>query len=269
MRKGKPANWLASAAIVALLGAGSAAAAEVEWGYHGSIGAEFWGTLEDADGNIAFPRCAAGTSQSPIDIDDAEENEDLTAIAFDYHATPLKIINNSHTVEVEYEPGSSITVGGKTFGLLQFHFHIPSEHDLEGSTFPMEGHLVHARGSGDNVELAVVGVLIEEGDFSDFIAPIFDNMPAAEGEVEVELEEVDATDLLPEDREEYFAYSGSLTTPPCSEGVNWFVLNESIEVSPAQIDQFGALFFGNDDFPLGNARPVQPLNGREVSEADD
>ena len=253
---------LAVASIFSLAGALPASAADtVEWGYHGTIGPEFWGGLSPS-----FATCDAGVEQSPINIRGAVKDRRLSPIVFNYHATPLKVINNTHTVEVEYEAGSTMTVNGKTYNLLQFHFHIPSEHDVRGKEFAMEGHLVHARGSGDSVELAVIGVLIKRGGFNPFIQRIWDVMPtdtSEASEVVVEGEEVNAVELLPRKRT-YYAYDGSLTTPACSEGVKWHVLTRPIKISAGQIDQFGAIFLEPGNFPEGNARPVQPLNERVI-----
>jgi len=255
---------LAGAAAAVLITSGLAiGASDVHWSYHGDDGPEFWGFLLDDSGHIAFPTCAVGESQSPVDISKFDEEDDGPSIRFDYEATPLVVKNNGHTIEVEYEPGSSISIDGDTYNLLQFHFHTPSEHTVLGAPYPMEGHLVHARGEGDDVELAVVGFLISEGDHNDVLQGIWDVMPASEGIVEADGETIDASDLVPSDSgEEYYAYSGSLTTPPCSEGVRWQVLKEPIEASAAQIADFQEIF----DM---NARPVQDLLGREISLIDD
>ena len=232
----------------------------VEWGYHGDIGAERWGSLVDSHGDRAYPLCAAGTEQSPIDIPaGAIANSRRMPIAFDYQPAPLTVKNNGHTIQVDYAPGSTMTVDGVTYDLLQFHFHVPSEHTVDGDAYPMAGHLVHGRKNGDALELAVVGVLMAEGDAHPAIQDIWDHMPAEVGTVEIRGASVDAADLLPAVRE-YYAYDGSLTTPPCSEGVKWHVLADPIAVSAEQIAAFAELF-------EMNARPTQPLNGRLVIEA--
>ena len=254
-------NALLASTIVGTLAATAAFASEFEWSYSGDTGPEFWGFLLDGSGNVAFPTCATGESQSPVNIG-VVDDEDMSSIRFNYEPTPLVVINNTHTIEVEYEPGSSITVGGDTYGLLQFHFHSPSEHTEGGIAYPMEGHLVHARGVGDNVELAVVGFLIEEGAANPTLQAIWDVMPEEEGEVDAHGVTVDAADLLPGGDRDYYSYSGSLTTPPCSEGVRWMVLEQPIQASAEQIARFRELY------PM-NARPVEPLNGREVVLSDD
>ena len=232
----------------------------VEWGYHGDIGAERWGSLVDFHGDRAYPLCAAGTEQSPIDIP-ASANADTRRmpIDFDYRPVPLNVKNNGHTIQVDYAPGSTMTVRGVTYDLLQFHFHVPSEHTVDGDSYPMAGHLVHGRPNGDGLDLAVVGILMAEGDANPVIQGIWDHMPATAATVPVKGASIDAADLLPDARE-YYAYDGSLTTPPCSEGVKWHVLADPISVSAGQIAAFAELF----DM---NARPTQPLNGRLVIES--
>ena len=222
--------------------AGSAA-----WSYAGPTGPENWGSLS-AD-NAA---CSDGRMQSPIDVVDAfpAEGPDLT---FDYKPSPLKIVNNGHTVQANYGPGSVLTVAGKPFQLLQFHFHAPSEHAIAGSRTPMEVHFVHADAEGS---LAVVGVMMQEGSQNDPLASVFANMPAEAGpEVEVAETTIDASAMLPSEAGTYSHYKGSLTTPPCSEGVNWFVMAKAIEVSAEQIGKF-------EGIASPSARPLQALNDR-------
>ena len=175
-----------------------------------------------------------------------------------------RVFNNGHTIEVEVEPGSSITVAGQTYELVQFHWHAPSEHSVEsGARYDMEMHLVHRSTAG---ELAVVGVFIRRGRHHRALRPIWDVLPRSAGEerhVEIELAD---TDLLPRDRA-YFGYPGSLTTPPCTEGVAWHVLAQPIEMSPAQVNRFIRAL--NRSCCLENARPTQPLHGRQVRRDQD
>lgn len=227
-------------------------AAEVHWSYEGEAGPEHWGDLAPE-----FHLCKDGKQQSGIDIPGVTGVEDLANIRFRYNEVPLAIKNNGHTVQVNYAAGSSATIDGDVYELLQFHFHTPSEHKKRGQSYPMELHLVHRNGAG---QLAVVGVFMKEGHFNPAIQKIWDSMPQTEGEVEV-ADVIDADAVLPRNHE-FFRYAGSLTTPPCSEGVKWSVMKYPIEVSSAQIARFKALF------PL-NARPTQPLNGRPVSTNDD
>jgi len=216
---------------------------ETHWGYEGETGPEHWA-------EIGYPDCA-GSEQSPVDISDAPVHD--ADITFNYNPTALNIINNGHTIKVEYDEGSTITVEGKAYNLLQFHFHAPSEHTIDGEYYDMELHLVH---QSDDGEYAVIGVMITAGKENEAYKPVWDNMPAEEGELQtISGVTVNAIDLLPEDRS-YYRYDGSFTTPPCTEGVKWFVLSNPVELSEEQIDAFEAIY-------LGNNRPVQPMNERE------
>lgn len=223
------------------------------WSYEGAGAPEAWGSLKEE-----FSTCDAGQSQSPIDISNVTITE-LPDIEFDYKETPLSILNNGHTIQVNYAKGSSVTVDGKRYELLQFHFHSPSEHAVGGKYYDMVAHLVHRAADG---QLGVIGVMFQEGrGINNAISKLWLNMPEKAGQV-IESEQVliNAADLLPADMA-YYNYSGSLTTPPCSEGVNWMVMAAPNHVAPAQVKQFV------DVFPL-STRPVQPLNTRVVSESN-
>lgn len=228
-------------------------AASVHWSYEGESGPAFWGDLSPD-----FRLCKDGLKQTPINLYRARE-EKLPSLQIAYKDTPLTIKNNGHTIQVNYAAGSYLTVGGKKYQLLQFHFHTPSEHAKDGRSFDMEGHLVHIDEYG---ALGVLGVFMKAGDGGDneFLKPIWANMPATEGEVEVAGATVNVAKFLPKERE-YYNYAGSLTTPPCSEGVNWMVLEESIRISKEQLEKFRSLF-------ELNARPEQPLNGRTIKVLD-
>ncbi|MGR3310783.1 MAG: carbonic anhydrase [Candidatus Brocadiales bacterium] len=222
---------------------------ETHWGYEGEAGPEAWGELSPD-----FALCSNGMNQSPIDISGAAK-KNLTDIVFDYRLTTLDILNNGHTIQVNYDKGSSIVIDGTgRYKLKQFHFHAPSEHTVNGKHFAMEMHLVH---QSDDGELAVVGVLIEDGIYNWSFIPVWDNLPAGSGE-EHHLNNVmvNVKDLLPGNRL-YYRYDGSLTTPPCTEGVKWFVLTTPIKLSESQVASFKAIVHNNN-------RPVQPLNNREV-----
>ena len=169
-----------------------------------------------------------------------------------YERSPAVVENNGHTIEVIPEEGGGITLDSIEYALVQFHFHTPSEHTVAGSALPVELHLVHRSGRG---RLAVLGVLLEEGSAHEALREVFERAPAAKGEVELE-REIDAGELLPADRAT-FRYMGSLTTPPCSEGVHWTVFQTPAELSGEQIDAFTRIY-------VGNARPVQPLNERTL-----
>ena len=221
----------------------------VNWGYTSDIGPAQWGDLSPA-----FAACKLGESQSPIDLADAP-NVRPHELEFRYEPVPLEIVNNGHTIQVNYPPGSTLIDGGKEYALVQFHFHRLSEHTVSGRPTAMELHLVHQDADGG---LAVVGVLLTSGRHNRSLEVVWANMPAEVDEKRlVTGSTVNAEDPLPANLS-YFSYMGSLTTPPCSEGVRWYVLRDVIEVSPAQIDRFAALY-------PDNARPTQPLNGREVS----
>ncbi len=223
-----------------------------QWAYEGKEGPENWGQLSKD-----FRSCESGRMQSPIDIADG-----FTAtgdpIEFDYYLTPLSIIHNGHTIQVNYKPGSGITVGGRRYELLQFHFHTPSEHAVGHARAAMEVHFVHKNATG---QLAVVGALMQAGGENVALREIWASMPKKAGPAKVSKQVlVNGRDLLPRDRS-YYRYMGSLTTPPCSEGVNWFFLTQPITVSMEQVEQF-AKAVGE------NARPLQALNNRLLLSPD-
>ena len=222
---------------------------EVHWTYSGEEGPEHWGALSEE-----FGLCATGEEQSPIDLVDAA-GENLPDITFNYQPSALNIINNGHTVQVNYDPGSSIEVDGVVYDLLQFHFHSQSEHTIDGASYPLELHLVHSTPEGN---LAVVGVMLEAGEENAAFASTWENAPgeASEG-MQIDGATVNALDMLPAGGA-YYSYGGSLTTPPCSEGVKWHVMTTPVQVSQAQIDAMA-------DILQGNYRPVQPLHDRELA----
>ena len=224
---------------------------EHHWSYQGATGPAKWATLEHE-----YETCGVGKAQSPIDIQDAVAKKSaLPAITFDYKPSPLKIIDNGHTIQVNYAPGSSITVEGKQYELVQFHFHKPSEERINGRPYDMVAHLVHRDRDGN---LAVVAVLLKIGGANRLVQKLWDNLPRKKGEEnEAKGVEANAADLLPADKSAYYTFTGSLTTPPCSEGVTWFVLKTPMFISEDELVRFGHLY------PM-NARPTQPLNGREI-----
>jgi len=232
-------------------GAGAYAAEhEQHWSYSGATGPADWGKLEPQ-----YRACSVGKTQSPIDIrEDRVAASGLSPIEFDYRPSPLKLIDNGHTIQVNVDRGSSITVNGRHYELVQFHFHKPSEEALNGAHFAMVAHLVHKDEQG---KLAVVAVLLTKGDSNALLRTLWDHLPQTKNqEVAVPDVRIDASELLPRDRS-YYTFEGSLTTPPCSEGVRWFVLRHPLSVSAGQIARFAQLY------PM-NARPLQPLNGREI-----
>jgi len=215
------------------------------WSYDGEAGSGHWGELS-AD----FKSCEFGVQQSPIDLADPVTAQ-LGGLDIAYHDMKLRIINNGHTIQVNADPGSLCVIGGTKYELLQFHFHHPGEHLLSGKAFDLECHLVHRSAAGD---LAVIGVLVKPGAANPALAPVWNAMPNQAGPEKDAGIAVNPTSLLPAERG-FFRYMGSLTTPPCSEGITWSVLRTVIEASPDQIRQFAALF-------ANNARPIQVRNRR-------
>jgi len=243
----------ASALAVVFLMGGQAAALEDgdkksgHWAYEGSHGADHWAQLSDA-----FSTCEAGRLQSPFDIK-ADIQAELPELGLNYSPVPLSVMNNSHTIQVPLSGAGQLNVDGSSYDLLQFHFHTPSEYTLDGKRYPLELHMVHASKSG---ALAVVGVMIEEGAANAELAKIWQHMPATKGENTVEGQTIDTGKLLPTSQQ-YYRFMGSLTTPPCSEGVNWHMMSTPIAASADQLAAFSAIF------PM-NARPLQPENNRLV-----
>jgi len=224
--------------------------AHPHWSYAGATGPSHWSELE-AD----YQSCALGKNQSPIDIrDEAAHRAHLPDVEFNYLPSALRIIDNGHTVQVNYAPGSFITVGGERYDLVQFHFHHPSEEKINGHASAMVAHLVHKNAAG---KLAVVAVLLKSGDANAMLATLWSHLPEAkEKEVAPTGVNINVADMLPA-RHAYYAFTGSLTTPPCSEDVRWLVLREPTAVSASQIARFAKRY------PM-NARPTQPINGREI-----
>ncbi len=221
------------------------------WGYAGKKGPANWGRLSGE-----FQACLAGVGQSPVNIGGSGgfDGASVAEISFNYTLSPVEFTNNGHTVQVNYAPGSSMTVAGKRYELLQFHFHTPSEHAVKGQRAAAEAHLVHKSADG---ELAVVGILMEEGADNLALSEFWGFMPRKAGETKRDKKVlINARDLLPSDTG-YYRYMGSLTTPPCSEGVNWYVMAEPVSIGARQVQQF--------EVTIGaNARPLQPVNKRLV-----
>ncbi len=222
------------------------------WSYEGSNGPAHWGELSPE-----YSACNAGKQQSPIDIRQTEAGR-LPPLRFDYKAAPLKLINNGHTVQVNFPAGNWLTVGDARYELKQLHFHRPSEERIDGRGSEMVVHLVHANDKG---ETAVIAILLRRGLSNATIQKIWDATPNSAGqEREVTGVQIDPSELLPPIRA-YYTYRGSLTTPPCTEGVTWFVLEAQGSVSVEQSKAFGKIF-------PANARPVQALDGRVVKKSE-
>ena len=230
------------------------------WDYGAEHGPARWGMLD-----TQYVTCARGLAQSPIDIANTTPNAQLPAhparfkpatLHVVHHAHRADVVNTGHSIQVNYANADTLIVGGDAYALQQYHFHSPSEHHVGGTSFPMEMHLVHTSADG---RLAVVGVLIREGRHNAAFDPVWSGLPATKGaEVVHDSVMVDVDDLLPAVRTSY-RYDGSLTTPPCSEGVSWFVLTTPVELSAQQIAAFRNVL-------SGNSRPVQPLNGRVIAQ---
>ncbi|NQW19082.1 MAG: carbonic anhydrase family protein [Chloroflexi bacterium] len=230
-----------------------ASGGEIHWGYTGSNGQNYW-----SDQSADYTSCVDGSAQSPIDIKDARL-ADLEDLEFHYSPSMMTVVNNGHTIQANYgsESGESswMVLNGNEYELLQFHYHRPSEHTINGHQAAMEMHLVHKDAEG---KLAVVGVLLEPGAHNTSLDPIWDVLPDHAGD-EVTVDGLfDVNKVLPQDRRT-FRYPGSLTTPPCSEGVSWLLMKTPVSLSQAQVDEFKEHYFFN-------ARYTQPLNGREIFE---
>lgn len=224
--------------------------AHLHWDYEGVGGPENWARIDPKN-----TLCAKGERQSPIDIRDGIR-VDLEPIKFDYRPSRFRIVDNGHTVQVNVGE-SRITLTGKTYELVQFHFHRPSEEKINGQRFDMVAHLVH---KADDGQLAVVAVLLQQGVEHPLIQTLWNNLPLEKNlTVEPPSAVVNPADLLPEQRT-YYTYMGSLTTPPCTEGVLWLVMKTPVGISDEQIRIFSRLY-------RNNARPVQPLRDRLIKES--
>lgn len=216
-----------------------------EWGYEPHNGPAVWGRLDPA-----YETCSLGGEQSPIDLSRARSAQ-VDPVEFAYRSGRSTVENTGHSIQVNPEPGSGIVVGGVRFELEQFHFHHRAEHTIEGVRLPLEMHFVHRSGDGS---LVVVGVLFREGPANRALGPVWSSLPRGAESPRALPDRVDLPALLPERRTSW-RYSGSLTTPPCTEGVAWIVLTEPLTLSAAQIEAFAAIF-------PNNYRPVQPLGER-------
>ncbi|HEY8856608.1 MAG TPA: carbonic anhydrase family protein [Rugosibacter sp.] len=220
------------------------------WSYDDEDGPTRWAKLRDD-----YALCATGKRQSPIDIREGIK-VNLEEITFDYKPTLFRIIDTGHTVQVNVGEGLSLKISGKRYELLQFHFHRPSEERVNGRAYDMVVHLVHRNDEG---QFAVVSVLLERGSENPLIQTLWNNLPLDQNIEVAPVEAIDLNKLLPESRT-YWTYMGSLTTPPCTEGVLWMVLKQPIPVSAEQVAIFSRLY-------RNNARPLQPSNGRLIKES--
>jgi carbonic anhydrase len=222
----------------------AAASEQHHWSYAGDEGPSHWGGT-----------CGSGKAQSPIDIRSAAaKSENLPPLAIDYRPGALHIIDNGHTIQVNVEPGSSVVVGKDRYPLVQFHFHKPSEEMIDGRRFAMVAHFVHKDAKGN---LAVIAVPLKAGAANPLIGTLWRNLPKEKEHLEsAHAVTISPAQLLPANRA-YFTYEGSLTTPPCTEGLRWFVLKSPSTISLEQLTTFSKVY-------SANARPIQPLNKRQV-----
>ena len=232
------------------------------WGYEGDCGPENWGSLSEK-----YSQCSEGREQSPIDIDTASAaggNAQALPLSFHYGDDEAYSSNTGLFVKIQYEAqesrrGSHIRLGDRVYDLIEIHPHTPSEHTLDGQGFAMEMHLVHRGASEAQGELAVVGILFRLGEADPAVQQFIESVPIRAREDLLAAGRFDAMRLLPSVSSHY-GYRGSLTTPPCTEGVKWLVMSEIQEVSQEQADQISALTGG-----IQNNRPVQPLGDRSVT----
>lgn len=222
---------------------------KAHWSYEGEGAPENWAKIDKK-----FFMCKEGKNQSPINLTGFVASE-LPAIKFNYRLTSTEILDNGHTEQVNVKEGSSITVDEIEFDLKQFHFHTPSENNINGNSFPLEAHFVHASKNG---QLAVVAVMFQEGQENDALKELWSVMPTEAGKHHaVDAKHLDS--LLPKDRD-YYRFNGSLTTPPCTEGVRWLVMKNAVTLSKEQVEKFAKIMH------MHNNRPIQPTNARLISE---
>ncbi len=234
--------------------AGQAASTEsgAHWDYTGKLGPAAWPKL-----SREYKTCGTGKQQSPIDIHNAKLNKALKPIEFHYIAGPMSLVNNGHTVQVNVAPGSYMIANGTRYDLVQFHFHHPSEETVKGKLSDMVVHLVHKSADG---KLAVIAIRLNEGAPNAVLATLWEHLPKTNGATDKTSENVNAAGLLPVDRG-YWTYTGSLTVPPCTEGVQWFVFEQEKELSREQLRAFAALY-------KFNARPLQNPHGRKIEASE-
>ncbi|MBE0546822.1 MAG: carbonic anhydrase family protein [Rubrivivax sp.] len=221
------------------------------WAYEGAAGPQAWAELKPE-----FALCAKGQRQSPIDLQGGLA-VDLEPVRFHYQASRFAVVDNGRTVQVKVAPGNAIELAGRHYELQHFTFHRPGEGRIDGRQFEMSLHLVHKDAQG---RLAVVALLLDPGPPQPVVQQVWNNLPLEKHEEAAARVALELTELLPADRR-YYTYMGSLTTPPCSEGVQWVVMRHPVTVSPEQIELFTRLY------PM-NARPVQAAAGRRIMQSN-
>ncbi len=217
------------------------------WSYAGAEGPNKWGDLD-----ATYQACKAGQQQSPINLT-AATHQQLAAPVFHYQATNLRVLNNGHTVQVNCDEGSYLELNGQRYNVVQFHYHAPSEHTVDGKSYAAELHIVHKNTEG---KLAVVGILLQAGQANPAYDSFISHLPKTETPETAVSAKIDVGALLPSNHTTY-RYAGSLTTPPCTEGVTWIVMKTPVQLSTAQLAQLAAVHNHNN-------RPVQPLNQRTL-----
>lgn len=225
---------------------------QLEWSYSGATGPSHWGELSDD-----YITCFTGELQSPIDIKDTSLTT-ITPIKFFYYKSPrMALKNTGHTVEINYGEGSDIIIGKTEYKLKQIHLHTPSEHTINGEQKPMEIHFVHISSSHRAV---VIALFAEEGEENEYFKPIIKYLPKNKNDFDIFYHKnLSPKNLVPE-KKEYYKYTGSLTSPPCTEGVSWFLIKEPITLSGEQIDAINKVVGTNN-------RPIQPTNNRNIKES--
>jgi carbonic anhydrase len=222
------------------------------WDYTGKLGPEGWAKIDPS-----FRTCGTGHLQSPLDIRGVKLNKALKPIEFHYIAGPASLVNTGHTVQVRIPPGSYIIANGVRYDLVQFHFHHPSEETVKGKLSDMVIHLVHQSKDG---KFAVIAIRMNEGAPNAVLASLWEHLPKTTGATDKTTEEINPAGLLPIDRG-YWTYTGSLTAPPCTEGVQWFIFEQEKELSREQLRAFAALY-------KFNARPLQNPHGRKIEASE-
>ena len=230
---------------------GSAKETNSHWGYTDEVAPKYWSGL-----NSDYAKCSNGKMQTPINII-ATKDINLTPLDFNYSTNSSDVINNGHTVQVNINSGSSVKIDGLDFKLKQFHFHTPSENNINGTEYALEAHFVHATDDG---QLAVVAVMFKKGDENPIISKIWNKFPLEENKkVAFSLSSDDIKSIMPPDKN-YYKFLGSLTTPPCSENVKWNVFKTPVTISSEQVETFFKIF-GHT-----NNRPIQETNDRLIQE---
>ncbi len=223
---------------------------ELHWSYEGEGSPIHWASIKSE-----YQMCGIGKNQSPINLSDFHR-VNKKQIGFKYYQGGSEIVNNGHSIQVNYNRGNFVTVEGKRYALKQFHFHTPSEHQIEGRSFPLEAHFVHQDEKGN---LLVIGVMYEEGEQNPELSNLLPQVSPNIGEKRTLKPIANASALMASDLD-YYRYNGSLTTPPCSEGVVWLILKKPTNASASQIEALSQMM------KSPNNRPIQKINARIIEE---